>query len=89
MAYESRPNSGSLFINDRKEKDTHPDLTGSLNIDGVDYYLSAGQKNSGKGAQFYSLSLKAKGEAAPKQQAAPTLLRAAPVADDLDDSIPF
>jgi hypothetical protein len=87
MAFEQRPNSGSLFINDRKEKETHPDLNGTLNVGGVDYYISAWQKTSSKGAQFYSLSVKPK--SAPAQAAPAPLLRSAPSAPDLDDEIPF
>jgi hypothetical protein len=30
MAYEHKENKGSIFKNDRKEKDTHPDYTGQL-----------------------------------------------------------
>jgi len=33
MAYEQKPNTGSLFKNDRKEADTHPDYKGSALID--------------------------------------------------------
>ncbi len=51
--------AGSLFKNDRKSKDTHPDLTGNAMIDGVEYYLSAWRKAGAKG-DFYSLSVRPK-----------------------------
>ena len=35
MAFEQKPNTGSLFKNDRKESDTHPDYKGSALIDGL------------------------------------------------------
>ena len=34
-------NSGALFRNDRKEKETQPDLRGKINVDGKDFYISA------------------------------------------------
>lgn len=55
--------AGSLFKNDRKSKDTHPDLTGSAMVDGVEYYLSAWRKTGAKG-DFYSLSVRPKESAA-------------------------
>ena len=38
--YEHKPNSGSAFKNDRKQKETHPDFTGTLNVEGQEYWLS-------------------------------------------------
>lgn len=51
--------AGSLFKNDRKSKDTHPDLMGSAMVDGVECYLSAWRKSGAKG-DFYSLSVRPK-----------------------------
>jgi hypothetical protein len=56
MAYDNT-NSGALFKNQKKEKDTHPDYTGKLNVDGTDYWLSAWIKEGAKG-KFMSLSIK-------------------------------
>lgn len=83
-------NSGILAKNERKEKDAHPDLSGSINVDGKEYWLSAWRKTgkSGKldGKTFFSLSVKPKEErgqrnapaSAPSQQN-----------DFADDDIPF
>lgn len=59
MAYELRDNSGSLFKNEKREKDTHPHATGTAMIDGVEYYVSAWTKE-GKNGRFQSLAFKRK-----------------------------
>jgi hypothetical protein len=38
--YEQRDNTGSLFKNLNKEKDTHADYRGECLIDGVAYYMA-------------------------------------------------
>jgi hypothetical protein len=101
MAYDTpytpKDNSGSIFKNDRKEKDTHPDGKGSCVIDGVEYWVSSWNKTSAKGVQFRSLSFQRKEQPAsvPQQPPArPAPSRLAPRGsqgsgfDDLDD-VPF
>lgn len=50
-------NRGALFVNERKEKDTHPDFTGRINVDGKDYWLSSWMKVSKAGKKFMSLAV--------------------------------
>lgn len=88
MAYEKRDNSGTLFTNGRKEKDSHPDFTGTAMIDGKEYYISAWTKSGQKGA-FYSLAFKPK-EAKPETYSAGGIRQPAVTAHhDLSDEIPF
>ena len=82
-------NRGSLFKNDRKELDTHPDYNGSINIEGKDYWLNGWLKESKKdGKKFFSLSVKPKDQDAGKT---PARAKSAPArAKDSDgDDIPF
>lgn len=55
MPYEQREGQGSLFTNDKKKDEKHPDYKGSILIGGNEYWLSAWIK-SGKKGKFMSLS---------------------------------
>ena len=66
MAYQQRDNSGQLFKNGKKEKDTHPDYRGEALIDGVAYYMDAWLKTAESGRRWMSFSFKPK--QAPQQQ---------------------
>lgn len=90
MTYDNT-NSGILSRNDRKEKETHPDFKGQINVAGVDYWLSGWVKERKDGTgKFFSLSVKAKDEQ-PRQPAKAPAKQTAPANsfDDMDDDVPF
>lgn len=73
MGYDNT-NRGALFTNDRKESDSHPDLSGNINIDGKEYWLSGWTKRTETGAfKVLSLSVKPKES---RQQAGPRAAQA-------------
>jgi hypothetical protein len=85
-----------LFKNERKDKDTSPDYTGTLNVDGVEYFLDAWLKDGKNGGKFFSGRIKRKDKQQMRGLAddlrsnspqAPARGRAP--ANDIDDSIPF
>ena len=77
-------NHGVLFKNHDKADDKHADYTGSLNVNGEEFWLNAWLKTSKKtGTKFLSLSLK------PKQAAAAAAKPKSALGDDVDDEIPF
>lgn len=100
MPQYDNSNRGVVFVNDRKEQDTHPDMKGSINIEGTEYWLSGWWKTPQSGGEdFLSLSVKLKdgqqtqapaqqqrGRPAATQRGRPQ--QSAPAADDMDD-IPF
>ena len=83
MSYQHKPDSGSLFKNDKREADSHPHAKGSALIDGVEYWVSAwtNQKENGEKYQALKFSKKEENKAA----------RPAPVEEPepFDDQIPF
>ena len=65
MSYEQKDFTGALFKNDKREKDSHPDATGSALIDGVEYWVSAWTKD-GKNGKYQSLAFKPKDKQASR-----------------------
>lgn len=94
---EKRDNSGVVFTNNRKEKDTHPDRTGSATVGGVEYWVSGWIKQDRNGKQFLSLAFKPKEgpRHTPRRPDIQPPMGNAPVAPrpsyahDPDDQIPF
>lgn len=85
MSYDNT-NTGILARNERKEQDNHPDFTGSINVNGVDYWLSAWTKEGKPGTKmdgrkFFSLSVRPKDDA-PRKPAKASVA-------EMDDDIPF
>lgn len=60
MAYETKDNTGSLFINKRKEQDNHPDRQGSIMVEGKEYWINGWLKKTQAGEAWLSLAVKLK-----------------------------
>lgn len=85
MAYEPKPGSFSLFKNDKKEKDSHPDYKGDgLTPDGTPVWVSAWLKE-GKNGKFMSCSMQPK----ESQQRAAKEPGKGSKASEMEDDIPF
>ena len=79
MEYDNT-NRGSLFKNDRKDDAKFPDYKGSLNVDGVEYWLSAWIKEC-KTGKFMGLAVSPRDAQPPASK---------PVPKSFDDSdVPF
>lgn len=64
MSYETKPNTGSLFKAKERATEKHPEYTGTINVDGREYWLAAWVKE-GQTQKYFSLALKPKD--APKR----------------------
>ena len=87
MSYEQRDNTGSLFKNDRREKDTQPNARGKALIDGVEYEVAAWTKKDRNGNPWQSLSFK-KADQQSRQEHVKTTRRGS-LKDQLDDDLPW
>lgn len=79
MAYDNS-NSGFIGKNDRKETDKHPDIKGSAEVGGVQYWVSGWKNTKGYGLKFQ-----------PKEER-PSVgksVNSSKSSDFDDDSIPF
>lgn len=88
MAYQQKDMEGSLFKNDKREKDSHPHMQGSCTIDGVKYWISAwtngweGGKDRWQGLKFKRADGKPDTRGEPQQKRQPGKF------DDMPDDIP-
>lgn len=82
--FETKVNTGALFKNKRKEKDTHPDYTGTIKVDEPGEYRVAAWINTARtsGEKYMSLSL-------TKMDEPETPTKDTPGYSDLDDDVPF
>lgn len=87
MAYKHKENTGSIFKNEKKEKDTHPSMTGSALIDGVEYWVSA-WTNDGEKGRWQSLAFQRKDSKTIKTPEADKKATAK-AGGAFDDDIPF
>lgn len=87
MAYELKDGQGSLWKNDKRETDSHPNARGQAKIGGVVYWVDAWTNETGDGKKYQTLKFKPKDERTTGQPPVP-----APEGnmsdDDLND-LPF
>ncbi len=82
MSYEQKPGQGSLFKNDKKSTEQHPDYKGSITLpDGTECWMSAWVKRPEGKTPFMSISIQ------PKDQSQPAPQTAAPIQNGSD--LPF
>lgn len=93
MSYQQKELCGSLFKNKKREKDSHPQATGTATIGGVEYWVSAWTKKDKNGDPWQSLAFKPKDDAKGGRRQLPGKSDQPgyddpPLADE-DDDIPF
>lgn len=77
--YQPKDDSGSLFKNDKKESENHPDYKGNALIDGIEYWVSSWVNTSKDGKKYMSLKFNAKDESKVSKQ----------IKEEMSDDIPF
>lgn len=93
MSYDNT-NSGALFKNDRRTNDKQPNLRGSINVDGVEYWVSAWTRTIGggprAGEKMISMALQAKEDQPTNTKTSQPANSGNPEpVDDFDDDTPF
>lgn len=97
MSDYDNTNTGAMFANDKQGNDKRPDRRGSLNVEGVDYWISGWlRKKKDTGEPFMSIKVERKEQRADQRggQHSPAPARTAAhssnqPAQDEEDDIPF
>ena len=85
MEYDNT-NRGSIWKNEKKETEKHPDFTGSLNVEGVEYWVSAWKRKPDASDKAPALSFSIKAKEGVKKKPADTGYVPEP---EFDDDIPW
>jgi hypothetical protein len=89
MTEYSNENRGAIWKNDDKREDKHPDFKGSLNVNGVEFWVSAWKRKEGASPKSPALSFSVKPKEEKPQTQRPKSGDATQY-DDMDgDRIPF
>ena len=91
MTQYDNTNRGSIWGNEKKEKDTHPDFKGSINVEGVEYWLSGWKRkpDANPKAPALSFSIQRK-DSVPNTETRDDPFSDSPQAAQVDDDqIPF
>jgi uncharacterized protein (DUF736 family) len=73
---ETKINTGAIFKNDKKTKDTQPDYRGKVNVDGKELEISLWLKTSKAGTSYFSAAFNppyVKQESATPKEVNPTI----------------
>lgn len=89
--FVQRPNTGSLFKNTRRTKDTQPEYTGSGNLKGDEFWISGWVKVRNNGEKYFSFSFTPKKPVYNESQKLPEKkeVREEPFDENFTDEIPF
>lgn len=86
MSQYDNTNKGALWKNDKRETDKHPHYTGSINVEGKEYWLSAWKTDgSNPKAPLVNIAIKSKDSQTAPNPGSQNLHRE----DDFDDDLPF
>ena len=79
-------NRGSIWQNENKKTENHPDFTGTLNVEGREYWVSAWKRKPGANPKSPALAFSVKAKE-PVIHADAVITQPGP--DTLNDDIPF
>lgn len=93
MSNYDETNRGAIWKNDNKQKESQPDFKGSININGVEYWLSGWRRKADAHPKAPALSLSVQPKEQAHQQGIGEAQKAAAPAQapasDFEDDIPF
>lgn len=87
--YVVKENTGRAFENDKKQSVTSPDLKGTVNIAGKEYWVNVWQKKTQKGDAYFSFAFNEKQSKQEDSVVSKTESTEKPVNNDMDKNIPF